>query len=229
MVVFACGGSCPRDKFLDSRSLNKHRSVCLIFQRHQVNSTRKRQELAEKRKALKDTRKALPAQGLGSRQRPTHEQRVRPASDIPDQRSIPSQSSLPGPSGTGVSHVDSAAIVDPSLYVNDSMDVDECSDNRRWDNGEPPIVIPQPISQRPMATDSERIRPRRNIRLPARYRDELPVPMAPVTRPPPQSQSAASIVRRVILHVRDTIRTQTHLCEPKTYLIRLENAPNQLR
>ncbi|KAF9240183.1 hypothetical protein BU15DRAFT_74100 [Melanogaster broomeanus] len=45
------------------------------------------------------------------------------------------------------------------------------------------------------------VRPRRVIRLPKRYQDEPPEPLAPVEEPRP------AMVRRVILHVRDTIRT----------------------
>ena len=75
----------------------------------------------------------------------------------------------------------------------------------------------EPDGGGPMEVDLEDLRPSslplqtgpRIRKVPSRYprmiRDELPAPPAPVP-PPPQPQSR-SVIRRVILHVRDTIRT----------------------
>jgi hypothetical protein len=58
----------------------------------------------------------------------------------------------------------------------------------------------------PLLTNSGR--PQRNYRMPQRYIDVLPEGPVPIPPPPPESASArAPIIRRVILHVRDMLRT----------------------
>jgi hypothetical protein len=48
---------------------------------------------------------------------------------------------------------------------------------------------------------------KRDIRLPRKYRDIQPEPSAPLPPPPPVPEPPEPAIRRVILHVRDSIRT----------------------
>ena len=72
----------------------------------------------------------------------------------------------------------------------------------------PPSVPLGILSTEPQnPTDDQSARPRRMSRLPKRYHDELPQLPVPVAAPAGNSAPLQPTIRRIILHVRDTIRT----------------------
>ncbi|KAG1787318.1 uncharacterized protein HD556DRAFT_1448805 [Suillus plorans] len=171
---WGCGLPCPRE-FSDSAGLARHRRACHHY-KHRLDL----QAQNFKRRARED---------------PKHTKvfkRMKP-SDETQTTVLSSSSSHPESILNPTSPIlDQSRSIAPSPSTNNLID-----SNQTTSPGSPP----QDPSDVPDFTNHDS-RPRRILRLPLRYRDELPQAPLPVAQDQPNSHPT-----RVILHVFDSIRT----------------------